>query len=128
MSEFDDNNEDGREERPVTDREVSERRTLAYTVLVLIMGFCILTSFNIWYTNKEIRESDRIKCALFVGLDDRYSALPGADKDQMELIVIVRQLRNDLPCGEDSHAPFPPLVSPQPQPSTTPTPVPTLGG
>jgi hypothetical protein len=107
--------------RLVTDNEVDERRRLVYTVLVLIGVFGALTSFNILYTNKEIRESDAIKCELFMALDDRYSALPSVDKDQRELIEIIRRLRNNLPCVP-SGKPFPPL-KPAPLPSAaSPTP------
>jgi hypothetical protein len=107
--------------RLVTDNEVAERRRLVYTVLVIIAGFAALTSFNVLYTQKEIRESDAIKCELFTALDNRYSALPSVDEDQLELIQIIRRLRNNLPC-EPSGDPFPPLrPSPSPtQPSRTP--------
>ena len=114
-------NESTDEPRLVRDSEVAERRRLVYTVLTLIIGFAILTTFNILYTQRKIQESDAIKCELFMALDDRYTALPSVDKDQRELIEIIRRLRNNLPC-EPSGLPFPPLrPSPSPsQPSRTP--------
>jgi hypothetical protein len=113
------NNDSADTPRLVTDNEVAERRRLVYAVLVIIVSFAALTSFNILYTNKEIRESDAIKCELFMALDDRYTALPHVDQDQLELIQIVRRLRNNLPCLP-SGKPFPPL-RPSPTPAASPT-------
>lgn len=66
-------------------------------VLVLVT-FGLLVSFNILYTNYATRVGDARWCDLMVGLDDRYQKLETKDPDALDFRNRVHKLRQDLRC------------------------------
>jgi hypothetical protein len=76
-----------------------KRNTRITQALLALIGLGIVLSLNFWYTSYHQRQNDMHWCALMVGLDDRYQALPPqADPAAREFATNIHVLRGKLHC------------------------------
>ena len=78
--------------------EEKQSRSLVKSAIMMLAAFILVTSFNILYTNRVNRDSDRLWCDLMVSLDDRYQVLETTDPDALRFKGQVRVLRQRLHC------------------------------